>query len=515
MRLRKASINILTNIVTYILGFLPVFFVRKEFLNVLGNELLGLSSLYSNIIGMLSIVELGIGTVIIFSLYKPFAEKDIVKVKGYLDYYSRFYIIVGGIVLIIGMLMLPYLGLLTKNEVNMTEAQLYFILYLINTFISYLFSYKACILNVAQEGYKVSVSIAASKLTISILQIFILRVIPSFYLYIFVQILINLVYYISLNKYIDNRFKWINTTKGRINNEDKAVMLKNVKALFLHKVGGTVLLSSDSLVISTFISLGIVGKYYSYNMIIGSLQGLISNAMSGITASIGNLLVEEDKEKAYKVHSRLFFISFWIVSFITISLQNTIRQFITIWLGYDQILDEFTVGLLLVNFYFISMRGPVERFKEASGNYYQDRYSPICEAGINIIFSIILVNTIGLPGVFLGTLISNLSTVFWIKPKITYKYVFDIKLSEYFKTYFKYLFIACIPLILTYFLTYGIRKINSTYAFGYNCLVNLIVINLVYTMVFWRNKHFIYFKDLLIKVFIYKKVRNINNQRSC
>jgi O-antigen/teichoic acid export membrane protein len=511
MRLRKASINIFINMITYILGFLPIFFVRKIFLVVLGNELLGLSSLYGNIIGILSIVELGIGTVIMFSLYKPFAENDIVKVKGYLNYYSRFYSIVGGVVLIIGILLLPCLNLFIKNEINMMEAQLYFVLYLINTIISYLFSYKICILNVSQEGYKVSISITVSKLITAILQVIILKFIPSFYLYIFIQILINLVYYILLNRYIDGRFKWIKTTEGNISNEDKEIMIKNVKALFLHKLGGIVLLSADGLVISSFINLNVVGRYYSYNMIIAALQGLISNALSGATASIGNLLVEEDKEKAYKIHSRLFLINFWVVSFMTIFLWNTIKQFITLWLGADQALDELTVGLLLVNFYFVSMRGSVERFKEASGNYYQDRYSPICEAVINIISSIILVKIIGLPGVFLGTLISNLSIVFWIKPKITYKYIFDRKLSEYFKTYFKYLFIAAVPLLITHFLTQGLRNISNIYAFGFNCLVNLIVINLIYIIIFLKNEHFIYFKDLLLKLFINKRFRSLNN----
>ena len=142
MRTKKAGINAIVGVITYLMSFLPSLIVRKIFLNSLGEELLGLSSLYTNIIGVLSIVELGIGNAIIFSLYKPFAENDRVKIKGYLNYYSRFYKIVGIIILLLGFSILPLLNVLIKDTVNMSEARIYFILYLVNTFISYLFSYK-------------------------------------------------------------------------------------------------------------------------------------------------------------------------------------------------------------------------------------------------------------------------------------------------------------------------------------------------------------------------------------
>ncbi|MGO4277130.1 hypothetical protein AB4Z22_46090, partial [Paenibacillus sp. TAF58] len=124
------------------------FIVRKAFLDTLGNELLGLTSLYTNIIGLLSIVELGIGSAIIYSLYKPFAENDQVKVKGYLNFYSKFYNNVGFIILVLGISMTFFLQLFIKDQINLLDAQLYFLLFLINTIISYFFSYKICILNV-------------------------------------------------------------------------------------------------------------------------------------------------------------------------------------------------------------------------------------------------------------------------------------------------------------------------------------------------------------------------------
>ncbi|MPQ44786.1 lipopolysaccharide biosynthesis protein, partial [Clostridium tarantellae] len=417
MRTKKATLNAGVAIITYILAFIPVFITRKVFLDSLGVELLGLSSLYTNIIGYLSIVEMGIGTAIIFSLYKPFAENDMVRVKGYLNFYKNFYKTTGVIVLILGFLILPFIQIFIKDNINITEVRLYFILFLINTVITYFFSYKLCILNVAQEGYKLSIATTLSKIIIAILQIIFLKLYANFYIYIFIQIAINLLYYLFMDIYINKKFEFINKVKGEINRKEKTKLIKNIKALFLHKIGGVVVLGTDSIVISSFVNLDAVAKFNSYNMVIAAVQGLMTNAMSAITPSIGNLLTEDNRETAYKVHKRLFFISFWITSFIVISLSNTLTVFVNLWLGESQILAQFTVALILINLYFQMMRSSVESFKEGGGIYHQDRYAPIAEAIINLITSIILVKLIGLPGVFLGTLISNITVIFWVKPK--------------------------------------------------------------------------------------------------
>lgn len=497
MRTKKAIFNAIIGIITYIISFLPLFIVRKVFLDVLGSELLGLNSLYSNIISYLSIVEMGIGSAIIFSLYKPFAEKDYIKVKGYINYYSRFYKFVGFFILIVGIILTPFLNIFIKDNINIKQAQVFFILFLMNTFISYLFSYKQCILNVAQEGYKASLATTISKLVIAILQVLFLKLYGSLYSYIIIQIIINLIYYNLVNYYIDKKFKHIIDIKGKIEKKEKDDLKMNIKALFMHKIGSVVVLGTDSLVISAFISLSVVAKYNSYNMIFTALQGVISSGMNAITPSIGNLLVEGDSSKAYKVHKKIFFANFWIVSFVIIVLLNTINQFIELWLDGSQILDNFTVYIILINLYFQLMRSSVERFKEGSGNYYQDRYASLFEAVINLFFSLLLVNKIGLPGVFIGTLISNLTVIFWTKPKITYKYVFNRPLIDYFKMYFKFLSIGTVPLILTHYLTTNIRNINSFYAFAINILINIITINIFYLIVFWKTSEFKYFKNLI------------------
>ncbi|MDK0919114.1 O-unit flippase [Clostridium perfringens] len=497
MRVKNSIINSIVNISSYLLILIPNFVVRKVFLQTLGDEWLGINSLYTNIIGFLSIIELGIGSAIIFSLYKPFADNDRAKIKGYLNFYRKFYKIIGTLILIIGLFFIPFLKFFIKGQVSIINANINFILFLINTYITYLFSYKLCLLNVAQEEYKISIATTLSKIIISLLQIWILNIYPSFELYLIIQIFIQILYYLILNIYIDKKYIWINNTIGNISVKEKKSLIQNMRALFMHKIGSFIVLGTDNLLITFFIDLATVAKFNSYNMIILAGKNIITKGLSGVTASIGNLLVK-NKSKAYFIHEKLFFLNFWIVSLFTIIMFNTLNQFITLWLGENQLLDNLTIILLLINFYFSCMRGSVERFQEGSGVYYYDRYASIIEAIINLISSIIFVNLIGLPGVFLGTLASNFLVIFWTKPFIIYKYVFKEKVINYYKIYFKYLFIAIIPFTICTILSSSIKSNIKWNSFILNVILNFIIINLVYLIIFFKNDNFIYFKDLTI-----------------
>lgn len=508
MRTKKAIINSLTNILMYFVILLPTFITRKVFLQTLGPELLGLNSLYANIVSLLSIMELGIGTAIIYSLYKPFANKDKSKVKAYLNFYGKFYRNIGILILVLGIGITPFLEIIIKEQVNLSYAKFYFILFLSNTVSSYLFSYKISILYVAQENYIVSWWTGISKLVINILQIALLIIYPNFTLYILIQVLIDLIYYIIINYKINKKYPWIKNNTEVLKNKEKKNLFQNLYALLFHKIGSFIVLGTDNIIISIFINLDAVTQYNSYNMVVSAVNNIINRGFQGITASIGNLIAKDTTNKVYRTYKRLFFVNFWIISFMCISLFNTLDQFIGLWLGKSQILDNLTVTIILINFYFLGMRFCIDRFKEAGGVYKQDRYAPIAEAIINLVSSIFLVKFVGLAGVFLGTLISNLLVVFWIKPLVVYKNVFKVSVLEYFKDYFKYLFIAFIPLIFTRILTINIRGELLISKFIINCFINIFIINTFYILIFYKNKEFIYFKQL-----IHSFLNNIKNNR--
>lgn len=504
MRTKKAFINSSINILAYIAIFIPNLVIRKVFLESLGSDMLGLSSLYSNIIGWLSIVELGVSSAIIYSLYKPYADGDNEKIRAYIRFYGKFYRGIGFIILILGLCIVPFLKYFIETPINMKIVTYGYLLFLINSFISYIFSNKLCILNVSQQAYKITIATTISKLIIIIIQIVMLKKNPDFILYVSIQLIVNFVYFISINIYINRRYSWINLKSNDLEYELKKNLFKNIKALFMHKIGSLVINSTDNLVISKFVGLTALSNYTNYNTVIFAFQTVIKNGLDGLTASIGNLLTLDDKNKAYEIHKRIFFLNFWVVSFVVITLYNTLNQFIILWIGNKYLLDNVTFIIILINLYFVCMRGSVEQFQNGSGTFHQDRYAPIFESVINLITSIVLVKYIGITGVFIGTLISNFTVIFWTKPYVVYKYVFNKGIKEYFKMYFKYLIIGLIVLVISNYSVISFKYNNTIIGFIINCIINIIVINVLYLIIFFRTDEFKYYLSILYK-YINKK----------
>lgn len=501
MRTQKAFINVTANIGTFSLLTIITFLSRKYFLNYLGPDIAGLGSLFQNVVGLLGIAELGIGSAIIFSLYKPINENDYVKVVGLIHLYRNFYRGCSVIILLGGIIFIPFLRFFVTGDIEIKKVIIYFSLFLGNTILTYWFSYKFCLLYATQNNYIVTSIDFLTKVIMNSLQIIFLVVFQSYLVFLTVMTISNCIYLIVLNIIVNKKYMYLRQINGKLENEDRNRIWKNVRSLALHKLGGIITLGTDNLLISYFLNLKTVAIYGNYALLIGFATTLVDKLYEGITASVGNLLLEDSIEKKYTIFNKLFFLNFWISSFLTISLYNTIDQFITLWIGEEYILDRFTLYILLVNFYFFSMRPVIERFKVAGGLYNQDRYAPLIEATINLISSIIFVQMIGLSGIFLGTFISNICVIFWVKPKIVFNYVFKRSVIDYFNKYFGNLVYLMVPLVITTILT---NEIKQYYTWGYfllNCVINIIVINGVFFLMFRKKEEFTYFFHLSRSMF--------------
>ncbi|EQB88377.1 O-antigen/teichoic acid export membrane protein [Clostridium punense] len=500
MRIKNAKRNVMYGIITYLLLMVLTFVNRRIFIDVLGQDMAGLQGLFLNLLSFLNLVESGVGIAIMFSLYTPFAEDDKEQIRSILSLYSRIYKTCGVAILIMGLVLVNFLGIFVKGQVNIEYAKIAFILYIIDTTINYFFSYKTCLLYASQNGYLISIWDFVFKATRYIVQILIIFLTKSFIYFILIQLITNVLYLIVINYVINKKFSWINkikpsVVKGRDN------IVKNIKALFIHKLGSFVVFSTDNILISYFLNLKTVALFTNYNMILSFCSNFTGKIFDGINPSIGNLLTEENPTKSYEVFQRIFFFNFWLSSFISISLYNTIDNFVVLWLGKQFIMDRTVLVVLLINLYISTMRMSIDRFKESGGLYYADRYAPFFEVIINLVFSIILVKKIGLAGVFIGTLISNLSVIFWVKPKIVFNNVFKKSFSQYLVLYIKYLVIALIPLSLT---RIAVNLLNLNYGFMdflLNVMVNIVIINLSYLIIFKRNKELLYYKRLIIGKF--------------
>lgn len=503
-RTKSSLLNFLCAMIGQGFGLIVSFISRIFFIKILGSEYLGLNGLFTNILTVLSLTELGVGNAINYSLYKPLANHDKIKCKMLMNLYQKIYIIIGIIILFLGILITPFLSLFIKDIPNINNINLIYILFVINTAISYFFSYKRNLIIADQNRYIATIYRYGMYVLLNIVQIIYLIITKNYIGFLIIQILATLMENILVSKKANQMYPYLKEkTKIPLDNETKNEIIKNTKAMMMHKIGGVVVNSTDNIILSRFVGLVSVGLYSNYYLIINALNLILGQVFSSLTASIGNLCANSERTKQYDIFKKINFLTFWISCFSTISLFCLFNPFITIWIGSKYLFSFEIVLILVINFYITIMRQSVLTFREAAGLFYKDRYKALLEAFINIIASIILVTKFGAFGVFLGTFISSITTCLWVEPYILYKFGFHQKVSNYFKIYLKQIVLTFIITIITYIFCSFIN-INIYLSFFIKCLICLILPNLILYVIYKDSEEFKYFYDK-----IFTKIINI------
>ena len=502
--IRNAIISTFSNILTLLIGFVA----QAIFIKTLGPDYLGLNGLFSNIVSALAIVELGIGPAIVYNLYKPLSENNKEEIKSLLNFYKKAYNIIALIIFVLGIILMPMLPLFVNTKLNI-NIYIVFLLFLLDVISSYLLSYKRSIIQADQKNYIINLVHIGYIVILNIIQILILLINKNYFLYLIVRVIMrfleNVVITIIANKkYIYLKEKDLKPLSKNILEDIK----QKVKGLIFHKLGGIVVLSTDNIIISKFLGTVVVGFYSNYYMIINALTLLFSQIFTSITASVGNLLVKESKEKSYSVFKVIMFINFWIYGFASICIYILIEPFITIWVGSQFILDKFVLIILVLNFYISGMKASIGIYKDAAGIFWEDRYIPIIESIINIVFSIILVKIYGLAGVFLGTFISSLVVVLYSLPHYVFEKVFDKKAIIYFKQYFKYFIVTLITLVLITLITNFINIESIFIKLILDAIICFIVINLNFFILFKNTEEFKYIYNMIKDILKVKVKKN-------
>lgn len=490
------------------IGILISLVSRFVFIKILTTEYLGLNGLFSNILSMLSLFELGVGPAMSFSLYKPLAENNKEKIKSLMKLYKKAYIVIGICVLVIGIALIPILPYLIDEMPDIKEnISVIYTLFVLNTAISYFYTYKKSLIISDQKRYIATKYKYIFYFLLHLIQIIVLITTKNYLLFLIVQVIMTLLENISISKKTDRMYPYIKEKNIEpLLNTDKINIKKNVGAMFIHKIGGVFVNSTDNFMIAKFLGLSTVGLYSNYYLIINAINIVLSQLFSSIIASIGNLRATSTDEKVYLVFKKIYFINFWIYGFSSICLFVLCNDFITLWLGEEYLLSIYIVGILVINFYITGLRKAVLTFRDALGVYWQDRYKPIIESIINIIASIILVKQLGIFGVFLGTFISTITTCFWIEPYVLYKYGMNQKLKNYFIIYLKYSLVTIITGIITYVLaSFTVGNLITTFIFKF--IVSIILPNLLFYLIFYKTDEFIYFKNLFKNML--KKIKHI------
>lgn len=505
------SENSMRNIVTGIGGQLLNNFLkllcRTVFIYTLGKEYLGISSLYTNILSILSISELGFSSAITYSLYKPLAENDIPKVQALMNFFRRAYKIIGLLILGVGLLLIPFLSHLMNGVTERINIYLFYILYLIQTSVSYFFfAYKATLLIADQKKYISDIVIYNTQVIVIIIQIIILLFTHSFLLFTVIAIVGNVAQNLVIAKVADKKYKYLKKSNVSLDNTNKKDVYRRVYAMSLYKVSTTIVNSTDNLIISSFISVLAVGIYDNYYLIVNAVRSMVIVVFQAFTASLGNLFATESKERNEFIFRCINFLNFWVVSFCSVCFLVLFQPFITLWIGSEYVFDYYIVVIIVANYATCYLQNAVLVYKDASGLFVKGKYRAVVSAVLNLILSIILVQYWGISGVFMGTIISRILTTWWYDAWLLYKHGFGMSPVKYYLRYIRSCTIIAIVTLLINFVSMPLS--DTTWC---NLVIKLIIcivaVNMIFYLLFGRSEEFIYIVDKG-KNIINKKNRN-------
>lgn len=492
MRTKNSMKNVFMSIFSQIVIILLGFISRKIFIDSLGTDYLGVNGVLTNVLSAMVLIESGLGISITYNLYKPLAEDDNSTIISLIQLYKKAYICLATLLLVISIVIYPILIKSMKGTEGISNITLVYYLFVAKNMISYITAYKWALINADQKGYILSASNLVFQVLSTVGKIIILMLTSNYILYLIIDTLIYLVQVLFNGHIVNKRYSYIKTKEKYTLDEDiKSNIIMNVKAMFWHNIGGYCVSSTDNILIST-INVTLVGIYSNYTLVIGQLSALLTPVLSGIGASVGNLIATEGSEKTYKVYKVSYLINFWICSFCVIFLYNLLEPFIDWAFKEGLLLDKFTYAVILINFYISGMRNTVLTFKNKAGLFVQDKYMPAIEGIFNLVISLILMKYFGMVGVFLGTTLSTLLIPFWNQPRILYKHLFNIPVVEYFRDYIKYVIVMMIVGIIT---TIVCGKVYVKLTFlslvmkGFICLF---IPNIIYILIFYKSDEFKY-----------------------
>ena len=499
-RTQNSIRNVLAAMLGQLGGVLVNLLARVFFLHYLNQTYLGLNGLFTNVLTMLSLVELGVGPAMAYSLYKPLADGDVEKIKSHMAFYKRAYFAIGMVIAALGLAFLPFYTVFMDEVPDIPHLNINYLLFVANTVVSYFYSYKRSLIVCDQKKYIETGVHYGAYFVLNVAQIVFLAITKSYVLFLTLQVLSTWAENFILARKADRLYPYLKDKNVRpMDKTDSQVIFRNVAAMSMHKVGAVVVNSTDNILISKLIGLATAGLYNNYYTIIHPLQTVTNQIFESIVASVGNLSATVkggDVQRLQETFNDVFFFAFWVFSFCSICLFNLLHPFIEfLWLrNRGWLLDQGTLTVLVINFYLYGMRRPVLTFRDASGAFWNDRFKPLFESVINLVASIFLARYFGIMGIFLGTLVSTVTTSLWVEPLVLYHNVFYARLRDYFSRFLAYTAVGVVICVITTWLCNLVGY--SLLSLIPRTLICVVVPNVLLLAVFRNTKEFRYFGRL-------------------
>lgn len=485
--------NIFASFVGYGLNVLLSFICRMVFVRCLAEEYLGISGLFTNILSVLSLSELGIGTAIVYALYKPIAEDDKKKIASLMRFYGIAYKAVGIFIFIVGVACLPFLKIIIREVPNIPESlRIIYLLYLFSTASSYFFSYRSSIITASQRNFVVLGISYAVVVIQNIVQIIVLLTTKNFMAYLIIQVVCTYVTSVLISRKAKEDYPYIcekniePLTKGECWR-----LFKDIKALTVSKLSGILVNNTDNIVITYFNGLITTGAASNYTLLSSTLSALVNQVFGSMTASIGNVNAVESDERKFFYFKAINMANFWLYGWGAIGMSLVSSDIVALCFGNHYVLASEIPLILAINFYMVGMQSAVWTYKTTLGLFRYGQYILLITAALNIIGDIVLGSQWGLFGIFAATAISRALTNCWYDPYAVFKYGLHKNPLQYFGIYLKYLIVIC--------LTGGIctticNKIVFSPAVNVICklVVCSLIANFLFIICFYHTREFQY-----------------------
>lgn len=487
MKNRKSLSNSLAAVVASMASILISFVAQRIFLHILNTEYLGLNGLFSNIISMLGIFELGIGSAITFSLYKPLAQDDKPTIKALMNFYKKAYRIIALVVFAVGVSITPFLNFFIKEVTIDVNIHIIYLMFVADVVLSYFLTYRRSILYADQKNYQISLVHIGYLILMNAFQLTILALTKNYYLYLSVKIMMRMMENLVIHFLVRQQYPYLDSLdNARLDKTVERDIFKKIKALIFHKIGTFIVLGSDNLIISKFIGLVEVGLYSNYYLIINATNQLVGQAITALTPTVGRKLATEKSENTYTAFRKTRFVGFVMACIISTGFLVASQPFVSLWIGEEYVLAPLVVAMLSFNMFQKLQRYAYGTFKEAAGIYHEDRFVPLVESLLNIIASIILLQFFGLAGVFMGTIISGLALWCYSYPKFVYRGLFKRSYLDYAKETLGYILVFLVCASISYSLTDSVAIDNQILQLCFNA-VSSIVISVTTILIIFRN----------------------------
>lgn len=499
-RLKNSALNLATGLLGRMLTIILNFAVRTIFIHCLDEAYLSVNGLYSNILTVLSLAELGFGSAMVYHMYEPMATHNYQKVAGLLLYFKKVYFVVGVVIVALGLCVIPFMDVIIKDKPDVPLLTLYYVVFLLNSGLSYCFAaYKGTLFSADQRDYvKTNVQNMASIIQ-AVLQVLLLLLFRAYLVYLLVQlagtVFVNAcVAYLAGKKYPEvSKYK-----NEQLNDGEKQQLLKNTGALFLTKVGHVALNGTDNIIISAVVGVLWVGRLSNYTLICDSVTSVLCQITAAITGSLGNFFATEDKHAGYALFRKVEFLNFWLYGFSFIALATLLDPFIRIWAG-----ERFVLGLpisiaIAINFFVAGYMNTLWVFRSTIGLFKQGKFRPILVAILNIVLSIFLGKLWGVFGVLFATFLSRAAISLWYDPLILHRYGFEVSCKPFFARYFRRVLLLTTILIVMLTIRYVVLSSATTVLrFAVITMFTAIVPNAIFWLAYHRCEEYAYFRSIV------------------